>query len=100
MSKCKQCGTNISFMSVLNTINPFKVKCSNCKAPIYLDKKSAGIALLIIFPIMLFFIHSYYGTADFWVKVMLPVVAIAEVSYFLLIKKGIVKLHHKPLNQD
>ena len=100
MSKCSQCNTAISFMSVLNTVNPFKVKCSNCKEPVHIDKKSGGIAVFIIFAIITPILIIFYGSAGYWLKVMFPVIAVAEIGYFLLIKKGIVKLHNKPINQD
>ncbi len=48
MSKCSNCDTNISFMSVLNTMHPLKVKCSNCKEPVLIDKTSGGIAVFLI----------------------------------------------------
>lgn len=98
MSKCNQCGTSVSFVSVLNTVNPFKVKCSKCKEPIRIDKKSGGIAVSIILAIMVPILFVFYGSENYWLQVMLPVVMAAEIGYFLLIKKGIVKLHNKQIN--
>ncbi|GAA6134469.1 hypothetical protein NBRC116188_12580 [Oceaniserpentilla sp. 4NH20-0058] len=91
MSKCSKCDTNISFMSVLNTPNPLKVKCSGCKEPIHMDKVTGGIAVLIILAITIPVLINFYGSENYWLMIVLPVVAVAEVTYFLLIKFGMVK---------
>ena len=53
MSKCSQCNTAISFMSVLNTVNPLKVKCTNCKEPVHFDKTTGLIAVFVILAIII-----------------------------------------------
>lgn len=92
MSKCSKCGTSISFMSVLNTPNPLKLKCSGCKEPIHIDRISGAIAVLVILAVIIPALANYYGTENYWLMVVLPIVAAAEVVYFLLIKFGIVKI--------
>jgi uncharacterized protein (DUF983 family) len=92
MSKCSNCNTSISFMSVLNTMNPLKVKCSNCKEPVQMDKVSGGIAVFIILAITVPVLVMFYGSENYWLQVVLPVVAAAEVGYFALIKFGVVKI--------
>lgn len=100
MSKCNNCNAPISFMSVLNTPNPFKIKCSTCKEAIHIDKKSGGIAVLVILALLIPTLVTFYGTANYWVQVVFPVVAAAEVGYFILLKKCIVKLKNKPIKRD
>lgn len=92
MSKCSKCGTNISFMSVLNTMNPLKVKCSGCKKSIIIDKVSGSIAVFFTLAIIIPILVLFYGSDNYWVKIVLPVVAAAEVVYFVLIKFGVVKV--------
>lgn len=92
MSKCSQCDTNISFMSVLNTINPFKVKCSGCKKPIYIDKVTGGVAILLLLVITTPFLVLFYGADNYWLYTVLPIFVASEVIYFTLIKFNIVKL--------
>ncbi|WP_033092952.1 hypothetical protein [Colwellia psychrerythraea] len=64
------------------------------------NKNSGGIAVFIILAIIIPILIVFYGLAGYWLKVMLLVIAAAEVGYFLRIKKGIVKLQYKPINQD
>ncbi|MBB1309972.1 hypothetical protein H5162_11100 [Pseudoalteromonas sp. SR41-8] len=92
MSKCNNCSASISFMAVLNTMNPLKVKCSNCKEPVRIDKVSGGIAALIISSIAVTILAMFYGSPNYWLKIVLPVVVAAEIGYFGLIKFGIVKI--------
>jgi len=79
-------------MSALNTTNPLKIKCSNCKEPIVIDKVSGGIALFLIlaitFPVLIFF----HGSENYWLQTVLPVVVAGEIIYFALIKLSIVKI--------
>lgn len=62
MSKCGKCDSDISFMSVLNTPNPFKLKCGNCKAPISLSLVSAGIVAGIILAVISTILIYFYGS--------------------------------------
>ncbi len=92
MSQCSHCLTNVSFMAVLNTINPFKLKCSKCKTAIRIDKVSGSIAVVAILAIMLPAMYFFKGTESYFLKVLLPVALAAEFAYFALIKYGVVKI--------
>ena len=92
MSKCNQCSTAINFMSVLNTINPLKIKCSSCKEPILLQKKSALTAVILICAVIFPILTVFYNSPNYWVYIVLPTILGAELVYFLTIKFGIVKV--------
>lgn len=92
MSKCNKCETNISFMSVLNTPNPLKIKCSSCREAIHIDKVSGGIAVVLILAIAASVLIPSYGSENYWLKILLPVLVVTEVVYFSLIKFSIVKI--------
>ncbi len=92
MSQCSHCLTNVSFMAVLNTINPFKLKCSKCKAPVRIDKVSGSIVVVIILAIMVPVMYFLKDTESYFLQVLLPVALAAEFAYFALIKYGVVKI--------
>ncbi|MCO7190423.1 MULTISPECIES: hypothetical protein [unclassified Pseudoalteromonas] len=92
MSKCGKCDSDISFMSVLNTPNPFKLKCSSCKAPISLSLVSAGIVASIILAVISAILIYFYGSEGYWIKVVLPTVLAAEGLYFAAIRMELVKV--------
>ena len=79
-------------MSVLNTLNPIKLKCTSCKSSIHLEKISAFLsaAILLIFAFVV--IGQYYGSPGFLIKVLLPTALAIEVIYFLLIRFSIIKI--------
>jgi len=79
-------------MAVLNTINPFKLKCSKCKAPVRIDKVSGSIAVAIILAIMVPVMYLLKDTESYFLQVLLPVALTAEFAYFALIKYGVVKI--------
>lgn len=79
-------------MSVFNTINPFKIKCSGCKEAVHIDKVSGGIAVLFLFAIITPVLILFYGSERYLLQIALPAAAVAEVIYFTLIKFNIVKL--------
>ncbi|TQF67607.1 hypothetical protein [Pseudoalteromonas luteoviolacea] len=92
MSKCSKCEADITFMSVLNSPNPLRLKCSNCKESIKIHTVTGGIAVAIIFALIGIVLYAFYGIEGFWLKVVLPVILVSEVGYFLLIKLGVVKI--------
>lgn len=92
MSVCSHCNSKISFMSVLNTPNPLRLKCTSCKSAIYIDKLSGGIAALIIIALSVFILVSFYGVDNYFFTVLIPVGLTAEFIYFMLIKTGLVKI--------
>lgn len=92
MSKCGKCDSDISFMSVLNTPNPFKLKCGSCKAPIALSLVSAGPVAGILLAVISAILWFFYGSEGYWVKVVLPTVLAAEGLYFAAIRLGLVKV--------
>ncbi|OCQ22180.1 hypothetical protein A7985_10355 [Pseudoalteromonas luteoviolacea] len=92
MSKCSKCDANITFMSVLNSPNPLRLKCSNCKEGIKIHGVTGWVAVAIIFALIGLILYAFYGIEGYWLKVVLPLIVVSEVVYFLLIKLGIVKV--------
>lgn len=92
MSTCQQCGAPVAFSAVLNTINPFKIKCKQCKRPILLKKVSTSFVIFLIFAAVLFLITSFDIVKQNLVYFALPLAFCVEVLYFFLIRKRVIKI--------
>lgn len=97
MSKCHQCEAPVAFSAVLNTINPFKINCKQCKHAIILDKLSASIAVLVIL-VVSFLVLTYFDHIDNdLLYIAVPLALGVEVIYFVLIRAKLIKI--KQLNE-
>lgn len=92
MSTCQECGAPIALSAVLNTVNPYKIKCKQCQKPILLDKLSASLAILFIFVALFFLISQSTTLKNHLVFFALPLALCVEVIYFILIRKSLVKI--------
>lgn len=94
MSNCPSCSKKLSFLNLLKSSNPMRIKCSGCKEKITIKGFHAIIAALIVVPLSLVALTigaQATGSGGAGLVVALLFGIVAEFIFYKLVLSGTVK---------